>query len=298
VKIRILFAFLACAVAVPAHAQPWRFEDIGSFRYRPRIDPITDVDESEAVARSVEGLGGASGFISWSCHEWGLVIAITASETGDGEPVRMIYRFDRDRPDTVAVTTWPTGQALSVPRELQHSFTTRARSASRLVVRVVHAGGETDRHFDLTGSNRALGMLGCVRDLRRGAPPARAERPAPRRPAAPKQRDLPDGEYEISAVEEDPRLTNRDDVIREMTRSYPAEMRRSGTGGEVELRLRVFASGQVDARSITVVSSTNPVFDEPARTVAAMMRFTPARVNGQPVNVWVSVPIDFTMGSN
>lgn len=260
----------------------------------PRIDPISDRDESEAETRTVhDRLGGVSSFLSWSCHEWGLLISITASEAGDAERVRMIYRFDRDRPDTVAVTTWAQGRALSVPRELQHSFTTRARSASRLVVRLVHAGGESDRFFDLTGSNRALGLLACVRDLDPGTPRPTARKEPPPLPFLPDP--LTVHEYEISAVEEPPRLINRDEVARELGRSYPAEERRAGTGGEVTLRLRVLASGVVDPESITVVASTNPVFDQPARTVAAMVRFTPARVNGRPVVVWVTQPLQFSV---
>jgi TonB family protein len=289
VKVRTLFVLAACAAAVPLHAQEWRFEQIGSFRYRARFDPITDRDQSEVEARTAhERLGGVPSFVAWGCHEEGLRITITASDAGDSERVRMVYRFDRERPDTVAVATWSRGRALWVPRELQHSFTTRARSANLLVVRLIHAGGESDRYFDLTGSNRALERLACVRDLRPGTPPppeARAERPAPP-PVA-----LSDGAYELSAVEEAPALINRQDVVRALQRNYPP----GETGGQVDLRIRVLATGAVDPEAIRVERSTNPVFDEPARRVAATMLFTPARVNGQAVNVWITLPVQFAV---
>lgn len=275
-KIPILFALIACAAAVPLHAQPWRFEDIGSFRYRPRFDPITDRDQSEAVAQTAhDRMGGVSAFISWSCEERGLLITITASDAGPDERVRVVYRFDQDRPDTVSVLTWPIGGALSVPDELLHAFTTRARSAARLVVRVIHGNGESDRYFDLAGSDRALGLLACVRDL----PPA----PAP----------LPPGEFEASRVDQVPDLINRDEVLRVLNASYPAELRRAGVGGDVGVRVRVRADGTVDRASMRVVHSTDPRFDDAARAVVAAMRFTPAQRAGRPVTVWVNVPVPF-----
>lgn len=287
-KIRIVLALAACAAAaVPAQAQQGRHRDIGSFRYMPRIDPISDRDESQATARAAERPGGMPGSIAWICDGSRLLITITASDVPDRQRLRMVYRFDRDRPDTLAIDTWPSEGVLIVPRERQHAFTARARSANLLVVRLIHGRGESDRYFDLSGSSRALGMLACVRGLRPDEPPGAT---------TPRPRDLPlPWEYEISAVEEAPILVNRDDVVRALQRNYPPEERRAGTGGQVDLRIRVLATGTVDPEAIRVERSTNPVFDEPARRVAATMRFTPARVNGQPVNVWVTLPLQFTV---
>jgi TonB family protein len=285
VKIRILFALAACVLALPAQAQQGRYRDIGSFRYMPRIDAITDRDESQVSSRAAERLGGMPGSIAWICNGSGLLITITARDVPDRERLRMIYRFDRDRPDTLPINTWPSEGVLIVPRERQHAFTARARSANLLVVRLVHSRGESDRYFDLSGSNRALGMLACVRGLRPDEPPG-ATMPRP-------QDLLLPWEYEISAVEEAPILINREEVIQALERTYPTVERRAGIGGEVSLRLRVLASGEVDTAAITIESSTNPVFDGPARQVAATMRFSPARVNGRPVTVFVTVPVHF-----
>lgn len=94
-------------------------------------------------------------------------------------------------------------------------------------------------------------------------------------------------------VEEGPRLVNAPAVERTLTREYPRELRQMGLTGTVMLRFRVRADGTVDPASMEVVSATDTRFGEAARRVGLTMRFRPARLDRQPVAVWVTLPVNF-----
>jgi TonB family protein len=47
--------------------------------------------------------------------------------------------------------------------------------------------------------------------------------------------------------------------------------------------------------TIQVVQTTHEQFDEGAERVAARMRFSPARLGGAPVRVYVTLPISFSL---
>ena len=94
-------------------------------------------------------------------------------------------------------------------------------------------------------------------------------------------------------VEEQPRLVNAPAVARALVREYPPELRQMGATGTVTLRFRVRADGTVERETMEVVSATDRRFAEAARRVALSMRFRPARLDHQPVAVWVSLPVNF-----
>jgi hypothetical protein len=50
----------------------------------------------------------------------------------------------------------------------------------------------------------------------------------------------------------------------------------------------------VERGSVRVLTPTTQEIAEAARRVAAAMRFTPARLRGAPVAVWVSHPVSFS----
>jgi TonB family protein len=102
-------------------------------------------------------------------------------------------------------------------------------------------------------------------------------------------------QYELSAVEEQPELSNRDAVARALSHEFPEDMRQMGASGAVTVRFRVLANGAMDPGTIDVTASTHPGFNMAARRVAAVMRFRPARVNGIAVPVWLTIPITFTI---
>jgi len=98
-------------------------------------------------------------------------------------------------------------------------------------------------------------------------------------------------------VEEQPRIVNTAAVQRNLTREYPSELRQMGLTGTVMLRFRVRADGTVEPASMEVVSATDTRFGEAARRVALTMRFRPARLDRQPVAVWVTLPVNFNLST-
>lgn len=102
-----------------------------------------------------------------------------------------------------------------------------------------------------------------------------------------------DGVVMADALEERPAVENRREIMRLLERSYPPMLRDAGVEGRVVVQFIVNTDGRVDPASITVVSSTTPELDAPSRRAAERMRFRPARVNGQPVRVLTSLPIDW-----
>ena len=79
---------------------------------------------------------------------------------------------------------------------------------------------------------------------------------------------------------------------------YPLIARRIGAQGVVVLRVFVHANGTV-GNVIVSQSSGFTVLDESAsKTVRERWRFLPARLDGQPVESWVEVPIRFVLADS
>ena len=112
---------------------------------------------------------------------------------------------------------------------------------------------------------------------------------------APKDQDDAEGTYEMPAVEELPVLLNRHDVGRQISALYPPALRASGVPGAILLHFRVSQNGTADPETITVLVVTDLAFEQPAMSVVRRMRFTPAKLGGWPVNVWISLPIQFAV---
>lgn len=99
--------------------------------------------------------------------------------------------------------------------------------------------------------------------------------------------------YELAAVDVEPEIVNGDEVARLVNRSYPRELRRRHENGTVTLRFVVRSDGAVDSTRLTVEYVSAPGFADAALVVVRGMRFSLARVNGQPVPVWVTLPVQF-----
>ena len=104
-----------------------------------------------------------------------------------------------------------------------------------------------------------------------------------------------EGTYELSAVEEQPRPTNIQDLRRQLERNYPPLLRDARVTGTVQVRMRVMEDGTVDEGSITITSSSHEQFNDPTIRSVQRLRFRPAKVNGRPVKVWVELPIQWTV---
>jgi len=75
---------------------------------------------------------------------------------------------------------------------------------------------------------------------------------------------------------------------------YPPQARRLGQQGQVLLRAKVNARGQV--QQVEIVSSSGfPALDRAAQETVQRWEFSPALRNNAPIESWVVVPIQFTL---
>lgn len=91
------------------------------------------------------------------------------------------------------------------------------------------------------------------------------------------------------ARDREPRIANGEEVRREMLRLQAEE---PVGGGRAILWLCVVPTGHVYGIRVRM-SSGDPAVDSHAIRVAAMIRFEPAKLRGEPVVVWVALPIEF-----
>jgi TonB family protein len=98
--------------------------------------------------------------------------------------------------------------------------------------------------------------------------------------------DDPDAPVSPDIVERLPELVTIPDPV------YPALARESGTEGVVRVNVLVGRDGRV--RDAKIVQSI-PMLDEPAQASARAAIFRPALWNGNPVSVWVTIPIRFSL---
>jgi TonB family protein len=97
-----------------------------------------------------------------------------------------------------------------------------------------------------------------------------------------------------TALKELPRLLNRDEVLAGMRRLYPESERRAGNEGAVVIVIHLGVDGLVSLSDIARPAS--PAFDEAAKKVGALMRFSPAiGLNGKPVPVRMPQEVRFKL---
>jgi len=75
---------------------------------------------------------------------------------------------------------------------------------------------------------------------------------------------------------------------------YPDAARRAGREGRVLLRVLIDDQGEAKAVEVSA-SSGSEVLDQAATSAIKRWRFHPARAGDQPIESWVSVPIDFRL---
>ena len=76
---------------------------------------------------------------------------------------------------------------------------------------------------------------------------------------------------------------------------YPEILRQAGIDGQVTVECVVDTAGRAEPASVSVVSSTNPLFDAPAREAVAGSLFRPGRLADRAVRVRVLVPLSFVV---
>ena len=91
-----------------------------------------------------------------------------------------------------------------------------------------------------------------------------------------------------------PQLLNRDEVFANLRRLYPEAERAANREGDVVVVIHIAVDGAVT--SVDVRSSSGAAFDEAARKVGQLMRFSPALgLNGKPVPVRLPQTIQFRL---
>jgi protein TonB len=82
-------------------------------------------------------------------------------------------------------------------------------------------------------------------------------------------------------------------VIKRVNPDYPEELRRKKISGAVAVEFVVSENGKPE--ELTVKHSSNHIFDRLAVDAVKQWRFEPARVDGKPAPVHVSVEINFNL---
>jgi periplasmic protein TonB len=98
-----------------------------------------------------------------------------------------------------------------------------------------------------------------------------------------------DQPYLESLVEERPEMVSHPPV------RYPDILRQAGIDGHVVIEAVVDTSGHVERGSIKVLSSTNQLFEQPAKEVIAGAVFRPGRISGRAVRVRIQQPFNFSL---
>lgn len=275
-RFRILLSLVAGSLSLCAagagHAQTP--ERVGSFWLERRTDLITDQDRSYAGVNA-ESDGQPLSLI-WACFGdyLGIGFSLAPGYSGYGyeSEMRAVWRFDRGEPESVMLARQSvTEPVFMVPEDYRHTFTGRIRGASRLVLRVTSFSTmPTDYVFDLAGSERALGSLGCVRGLRPpDDPPGVLGRPADEAVAEP---ILP--------------LNTRADTLRMFDHYTPERMR--GQRGEVAVQTWVTADGRPSLERMQVTRTAHADFSTPAMFIVSQLSFPPGRARRVTVYVYFS----------
>jgi TonB family protein len=95
--------------------------------------------------------------------------------------------------------------------------------------------------------------------------------------------------------EQPPKLLDAREAQRILERVYPGMLRDFGVTGHTTVQLVVDRSGAVQPGSVTVQETTHEAFRDAAVRAAERFRFRPARVNGYPVAVRISIPIEWSI---
>ena len=135
-----------------------------------------------------------------------------------------------------------------------------------------------------------LAVAGNLEAQPSGAASQQATSPAPAVDTAPVDTAAV---YELYDVTTRPVLDNRDMVVRALGRNYPAALRGLGIVGSTTVQVVIDRRGRVEQARVT--SATVPEFGTASVEVAQVMRFRPAKVNGVPVRVRVSLPVTFSL---
>ncbi|MBK8575145.1 MAG: energy transducer TonB [Elusimicrobia bacterium] len=104
-----------------------------------------------------------------------------------------------------------------------------------------------------------------------------------------------EGEVDWVYLTERPRLLNREELARNIRRFYPEAERSAGREGRVVSHVHLNKNG--DVSGVDIGTSAGPLFDEAAKKILSLARFSPARAGERTVAVKMAVPIEFSLTS-
>jgi TonB family protein len=125
-------------------------------------------------------------------------------------------------------------------------------------------------------------------------PPATPDQPARADTAVPAGERTGEGPR-FTPYDVKPELSDRTGVAEALARRYPPMLRDAGIGGTVVLWVFIDAAGVVGNTRVAK-SSGHDLLDEAARMVMSELTFTPASRRGDPVGVWLQLPVTFSAG--
>lgn len=273
-----------------------------SSRQRDTVQVATYMDDSTGYDRpyAVVFAGGQplEGAVLWSCGEGAdrFVSAVRLGEEGaDGATRRMAWSVDGGAPVTTVVRGVPGKRVWFLDDEDATALAERARTAARMEIRLSRegaAGQEVAYTYSLAGADSALHRLACARDAEIAALPAGRQvllelsaEPFRRRDGRMEFQPRPNGYH--------PRLLNEGELLTFLEHHFPKGPREEGRSGEIRLRMRVQADGRVEPGSVRVIRTDDPRYVAAIAGALDILRFRPARRNGQAASVWVTLPIVF-----
>jgi TonB family protein len=74
---------------------------------------------------------------------------------------------------------------------------------------------------------------------------------------------------------------------------YPELLRQAGMGGRVTVQAVIDTTGRVEPTSVRILQSSNPGFEQAARSYVLKALWRPGRSHGRAVRVLVNIPIEF-----
>ena len=98
----------------------------------------------------------------------------------------------------------------------------------------------------------------------------------------------------FTPFEDRPELLNPMEVQQALAKEYPRTLREEGIAGTAQVHFFIDAEGDVQ-RVLLTRSSQHEVLDSAALRVARVFRYSAARNRGEPVPVWIAIPITFAM---
>ena len=102
-----------------------------------------------------------------------------------------------------------------------------------------------------------------------------------------------EGEVDWVYLTERPRLLNKDEVQKYMLHFYPYAERQAQREGRVVVNVHINKAG--DVSGVDVTTSAGVHFDEAAKKVLSLARFSPARAGERPVAVKMPQTLDFKL---